>query len=154
VAGKKTKICLRNKGAKDREMKYTRRSRAQSISEYSICVAIIILAIGVMQVYVKRGLAGRYADAADFAMKQVRTKAQEWHTEQGTTYNQDDYLKQYEPYYQWEELILNQDVNITEKVGKGGTVDKKIKEELKRKGEIKELVNYGDDIKSEGEKTK
>ena len=152
MAGKKAKVCLRNKGAKGREMKYTKKSRAQSISEYSICIAIIILAIGVMQVYVKRGLAGRYADAADFAMKQVRTKAQEWHTEQGTTYNQDDYLKQYEPYYQWEELILNQDVNITEKVGKEGTVNKKIKDELKRKGEIKDSVNYWDDIKSEGEK--
>ena len=131
MAGKKAKICLRNKGAKAREMKYTKKSRAQSISEYSICVAIIILAIALMQVYVKRGIEGRYADVVDF----VTTKAQ--------AHNQ------YEPYYQKEDLGFSQDVNMVVDVGKEGpgTVNRMIaKDSLTRKGEMRDLINYGDDI--------
>jgi len=111
-------------------MKRMRISKAQSVSEYSICVAIIILAIVVMQVYVKRGLQGRYADVVDFAT----TKAQ--------AHNQ------YEPYYQKEDLDFTQDVNIEAGVGKDGpgTVNKVVhNDSLTRKGEIRDLINYEDD---------
>lgn len=105
-------------------------SKAQSVSEYSICVAIIILAIAVMQVYVKRGLQGRYADVVDFAT----TKAQ--------AHNQ------YEPYYQKEDLGFTQDVNIAAGVGKDGpgTINKVINNDsLRRAGTIEELTNYNAD---------
>jgi uncharacterized protein (UPF0333 family) len=125
VLGEKVKICLRNKGVKSIEMKRMRISKAQSVSEYSICVAIIILAIVVIQVYVKRGLQGRYADVVDFAT----TKAQA--------------NRQYEPYYQKEDLGFTQDVNIEAHVGKVGTVNKVVNNDsLTRKGEIRDLINY------------
>jgi len=102
-------------------------SRAQSVSEYSICVAIIILAIVVMQAYVKRGLQGRYADIVDFATAGAQAN------------------RQYEPYYQKEDLGSTQDVNIEAGVGKDGpgTINKVINNySLTRKGEIRDLINY------------
>ena len=49
--------------------------RAQTLSEYSLCLAIALIAIIAMNVYVKRGLQGRYADATDFAISTLRDEA-------------------------------------------------------------------------------
>lgn len=56
-------------------------SRAQTIAEYSLCLALIILAVVAMQQYVKRGIQGRYADVIDHATSRVSN------------------YQQYEPYY-------------------------------------------------------
>jgi len=55
--------------------------RAQSILEYAILIAIVIGAIVIMQVYVKRGISGRIKDSSDrisggqsFAAGQTTTK--------------------------------------------------------------------------------
>ncbi len=50
------------------------RKRAQSLTEYSICLAIILIALITMNVYVKRGLQGRYYDTAKYTYWKV-TKA-------------------------------------------------------------------------------
>lgn len=109
-------------------MKRIRVSRAQSVSEYSICAAVIILAIIAMQVYVKRGLQGRYADVADFATSQTQAHSQ------------------YEPYYQKEGLELPQDI-IEEKIlsGEGEVLKVITKDTLTRKGTIEDLTNYNAD---------
>lgn len=106
-----------------------RRVKAQSTSEYSICVVVIILAVVAMQMYVKRGLQGRYADVVDF----TTTQAKAYH--------------QYEPYYQKEDLGSTQDAYIETHVGKDGpgTINKVINDSLTRNGEIRDLINYSDD---------
>lgn len=65
----------------------TARVKAQSISEYSLCVAIVLIAAIAINVYVKRGLQGRYRDAMDAAIEAVRVNSVR--TVNG----------QYEPYY-------------------------------------------------------
>lgn len=55
--------------------------KGQSLSEYSICIAIVLIALVGINIYVKRGLQGRYKDAVNEVTAAV--SAQE----------------QYEPYY-------------------------------------------------------
>jgi len=50
------------------------RNKAQSLTEYSICLAVVILAVVTMQVYVKRGLQARHKDAADYAWAKVKER--------------------------------------------------------------------------------
>lgn len=40
---------------------------AQSVAEYSILVAVVVIAVGAMFVYAQRGLQGRYKDAVKAA---------------------------------------------------------------------------------------
>ncbi len=100
-------------------------SKAQSVSEYSICVVIIILALVAMQVYVKRGLQGRYAEVVDFATTQAKAD------------------KQYEPYYQKEDLGSTQDASVNKNVYAAGQTDKVIiKDSSRRQGTTVDLINY------------
>jgi len=64
--------------------------KGQNIAEYSILVALVIAAAVAMQVYIKRGLQGRIADAVDNAPAVDLGEA-------GTV---SFATKQYEPYYQ------------------------------------------------------
>ena len=63
--------------------------RGQNIAEYVILVAIIIGAAAAMQIYLKRGISGRIADATDHApqIADVAGAPLSFNT------------KQYEPYY-------------------------------------------------------
>ncbi len=63
--------------------------KGQNIAEYSILVALVIAAAVAMQVYVKRGIQGRMADAVDHApdTEEVAGEVIKFKT------------KQYEPYY-------------------------------------------------------
>lgn len=105
-----------------------KKSRAQSVSEYSICVVIIILAIITIQVYVKRGLQGRYADIVDFATAKAQAQ------------------RQYEPYYQKEDLGLTQNLVEQRNVDVAGQANRVIiRDSLTRKGTIEDLINYDAD---------
>jgi len=64
--------------------------KAQSVAEYSICLALILAALLGMQLYVKRGLQGRYRELVDHAAKQSASP------------------KQYEPYYVQDQFTVNQ----------------------------------------------
>jgi uncharacterized protein (UPF0333 family) len=64
--------------------------KGQNIAEYSILIALVIAAAVAMQVYVKRGIQGRVADAVDHAPAANLGDA-------GTI---SFATKQYEPYYQ------------------------------------------------------
>ena len=66
--------------------------RAQSASEYSIFLAIALIIIIAMNVYVKRGLQGRYVDVADFTTATLRRKV-------AAIDPQIEVYDQYEPYY-------------------------------------------------------
>ncbi|MDD5552547.1 MAG: hypothetical protein PHE18_01590 [Candidatus Omnitrophica bacterium] len=56
-------------------------TRGQSINEYSLCLAIILIAFLGVNIYVKRGLQGRYRDMVDETTNAISAQTQ------------------YEPYY-------------------------------------------------------
>jgi hypothetical protein len=76
-------------------MHRARRIKAQSFSEYSILIVIALIAIIAMNVYVKRGLQGRYADMADIPAGYIKAKV-------GSVLEDSGYVipSQYEPYYE------------------------------------------------------
>jgi hypothetical protein len=43
--------------------------KAQSVAEYAIFISMMVAAIAMMQLYVKRGLQARYADGADMIVR-------------------------------------------------------------------------------------
>jgi len=65
-----------------------RRKIGQALSEYSVFAAIILFAVLAMNVYVKRGLQGKYADVMDSTIAAVRNRAAL------------NVSSQYEPYYE------------------------------------------------------
>lgn len=73
------------------------KSRGQSLSEYSIFIAIILIAIVGMNIYVKRGLQARQKGEADAAWAQVTKKAMKENP--GLTEEYLNKYSQYEPYY-------------------------------------------------------
>lgn len=81
-----------------------KRNRAQSIGEYTVCLAVVLAALLSMQVYVKRGLQGRYKDVVDDATKQAYP------------------LMQYEPYYVQDEYKVNQSRSLNENLQGGGSI--------------------------------
>lgn len=86
-------------------------NKAQSVAEYSICLAIILLALVTMNFYVKRGLQGRYRDLTDY-----------------TTAKATGSLGQYEPYYK--DPLATTDNSTAKKIvgnmGLGGGLLKKL----------------------------
>jgi hypothetical protein len=68
------------------------RLKAQTISEYSIFIVIALLAIVTMNVYVKRGLQGRYVDGADLITSQMSKEI-------AKSGGNSAVPRQYEPYY-------------------------------------------------------
>ncbi|MDP3732179.1 MAG: hypothetical protein Q8R31_04020 [Candidatus Omnitrophota bacterium] len=71
--------------------------RSQSLSEYSILLAIILIAIIGINIYVKRGLQARHKDEVDAAWAEITKKA----IEENPTLTEGELKKysQYEPYY-------------------------------------------------------
>lgn len=80
--------------------------RAQSVSEYSIFLAIALIAIVAMNVYIKRGLQGRYADITDLPAKAVNSQVA---SAQKAGNVPKSYVApaQYEPYYVDTKNIVN-----------------------------------------------
>ncbi|MDD5465674.1 MAG: hypothetical protein PHP73_04990 [Candidatus Omnitrophica bacterium] len=98
--------------------KITAMRRAQSVAEYSICLALVLAALLGMQIYVKRGLQGRYKEAVDHAAKQAASAAQL------TTSP-----KQYEPYYVQDKFTVNQSKIVSEDIGHKGQTTRDILED-------------------------
>ena len=85
-----------------------RRLKAQSIGEYSICVAVIILSLITIQYYLRRGLQGRYADLVDHTTAQIST------------------YSQYEPYYLSSDGTTTDSTTDREQYSDGGVVDRSV----------------------------
>lgn len=85
------------------------RLKAQTISEYTLFIAIAFIAILTMNVYVKRGLQGRYADGADLATGYLSTQV-----------GKD--VSQYEPYYEESGTTINSPRSIGEEVRDSGWI--------------------------------
>ena len=103
---KKMKICIVNK--------YTRVNRAQSVAEYSVCLALVLAALLGMQLYAKRGLQGRYKELVDHAVKQASSAAELTTTSP----------KQYEPYYVKDQFTVRQSKQVNETVKTEGQVQR------------------------------
>ena len=67
-----------------------RQVKAQSFSEVSILLSLVVIGLIGMQVYVKRGLQARYKSAVDAAVDMTCSASNV------------EFLRQYEPYYQKE----------------------------------------------------
>lgn len=57
------------------------RNKAQNLTEYAICLSLVLIALITMNIYLKRGLQGRYLDVTDYATREAGAQ------------------EQYEPYY-------------------------------------------------------
>jgi hypothetical protein len=100
--GGQTKICIRNKS----KMRKQAKTKAQSIVEYGISVAVVILATIALQAYVRRGLQGRFVDVIATSTAAARATTQ------------------YEPYYldfqegtDTEGTVMNRQINTNFQTG-------------------------------------
>jgi len=87
--------------------------KGQNIAEYVILVALIIAAAAAMQVYLKRGLQGRMADAVDHAPD----LAVDGNTLSFAT-------KQYEPYYANSASDVQSTQNYQDQIAERGQLNK------------------------------
>lgn len=89
--------------------------KGQNIAEYVILVALIIAAAAAMQVYLKRGLQGRMADAVDHAPTvQV--------DQSGVPTPLNFATKQYEPYYSNSASDVASTSNYADTIGNRGDI--------------------------------
>lgn len=105
------------------------KSKAQSLTEYTICLTIVLMAFFGMQFYVKRGLQARYKDVVDNTTKIVSAQKQQ---------------KQYEPHYREDGIEVGSDVNIKEEMlenGKGKIERDIFKDTTTRKGDLVETID-------------
>lgn len=88
--------------------------KGQNIAEYSILIALIIAAAVAMQVYVKRGMQGRIADAVDYnpTVSPDTYTSYNWAT------------KQYEPYYLNSSGVVASDRTANENLGARGLTNR------------------------------
>ena len=107
--------------------------KGQNIAEYSILIALVIAAAVAMQVYVRRGIQGRVADAVDHA---PATDDVGGAPIQFTT-------KQYEPYYTENSGDVSSQRTYNENLGNRGETSKTaVVEETRRLGGATEKQVY------------
>lgn len=80
--------------------------KGQSLSEYSLLIAIVLVTLIAMNVYVKRGLLGRYRDLVDFTARTATAQ------------------RQYEPYYVESQYTTTMQSETEEQLRLGGSVRK------------------------------
>ena len=85
--------------------------KAQTTAEYAVLIALVIGAVVIMQVYVKRGIQGRVKDVVD-------------HVGEGGTVGNVQFNfsgLQYEPYYANSNSTSSQNMGETQNLNEGGT---------------------------------
>lgn len=98
--------------------------RAQNIVEYTIFLAALIVAIRMMQFYVRRGLQSSYQEVADQATSAMGTPAQ------------------FEPNYRQQDFITGKNTDILEnKRPRGAQRSIIVTDEATREGTSQERVN-------------
>jgi hypothetical protein len=102
-------------------MNQRRKVKAQAVSEYSVFLAIFLIAIIAINVYIQRGLQGRYADVVDVATGFVKTRAAQTLPTLGyhAGYTQDvltSLPRQYEPGYLDSQQTVDAPRGVTETI--------------------------------------
>lgn len=95
----------------------------QGLAEYALIFSIVIAALLAMQTYVKRGLQGKYKDAADeiiFSLSEIKGDL--------------NLPLQYEPYYTDSRITTTASQSRTEKESSGGLKQTTIDNIVKRQG--------------------
>lgn len=106
---------------------FLRNKKGQGTAEYAILIGLVIGAIVVMQVYIKRSLQGKVKDAADVITAQDGTVGTK---ELATT-------SQYEPYYLAREQQTTVDKDVSEKkVEQGGAATTSASREITQKSVV------------------
>ncbi len=80
------------------------KSKAQGLTEYSICLVIVIMTLMGMQLYVKRGLQGRLKSMVDEVTTNIAAP------------------RQYEPYYVYRQVSRSAQSDTEETMSTGGKV--------------------------------
>lgn len=107
--------------------------KGQNIAEYSILIALVIAAAVAMQVYVRRGIQGRVADAVDHAPDTEAIAGSP------ITFS----TKQYEPYYVDSYGNVATDRTYNEELGaRGETGRTSINEETRRAADAYEKATW------------
>ena len=110
--------------------------KGQNIAEYSILIALVVAAAVAMQVYVRRGIQGRIADAVDHAPDTEVVGGE------GISFT----TKQYEPYYLDSSADISSKRDYQEKVAERGDVSRTgIDEESRRKAGAYEKMEWESD---------
>jgi hypothetical protein len=91
-----------------KKMLRIRNKRAQSTAEYAIVIGLVIAAIGIMEVYVKRGMQARLKMGTDFLSKQSTTANEYALTRIKRSDTTTNTTKQYEPYYTTSDITTGQ----------------------------------------------
>ena len=99
--------------------------KAQSVTEFALVAGMIILSLSVMQIYIARGLQGRYKQSADLVYRQAFPE------EEG---------RQYEPYYLQHEFQASHASDATITYDKGTDEFEKVRDaQAQRSGKILQL---------------
>lgn len=102
--------------------------KGQGLAEYALIFSIVIAALLAMQTYVKRGLQGKYKDAADEIIFSLRE-----------TKGDLNLPLQYEPYYTDSKITTAASQSRTAKESSGGSKQTIINDTVKRQGYQKVL---------------
>jgi len=98
-----------------RRTKNITKNKAQSVAEYAIFLGVIALVFIGMNAYVKRGIAGRLKDAADFPL----------HAKEKLGYPTNNFsvnATQYEPLYAFHTTQTNHDSTSNARMYRGGSM--------------------------------
>lgn len=101
------------------------RKRGQNLTEFAICLSVVIAALAGMQLYVQRGLQARHKDGVEFLFNKIEQEAADKNVSQLKNIN-----RQYEIDYRDAELT---ETNKTKAAG--GLYDTKRYSESERFGE-------------------
>ena len=82
-----------------------RNEKGQALSEYSVFLAIVLIAMLAMNTYVKRGLQGKYAVVMDSTIAAVRSNPAALNA-----------YSQYEPYYVFSNTFVSTSKHMNEEI--------------------------------------
>ncbi len=97
--------------------------KGQGLAEYALIFSIVLTALLAMQVYIKRGLQGKYKDAADEIIFSLRE-----------TKGDSNLPLQYEPHYGASKITTTASQSRTAKESSGGSKQTTINDTAKRQG--------------------
>ena len=105
----------------------------QVLLEYGVVLALVVAALVAMQLYVQRGLQGRYKDATDSAIKEIRRAKAEFQAP-----------LQYEPYYQESDITTASNSEVKRSYLPGGVSSTIVNNEKASRSGVRYELPYSD----------